>query len=432
VKVWVIDEKRCVKTFSGYACAVRSVACSPDSSCIASGSWREVKVFNMHTSDVFRTILTNHWVKSVRFLDQHTLMYATEQSTFVIHALPERTNTPRPKLKNRLNRFFREAQFSFEFLQSQKRRTKTGSTKDSNVLMFKYQGLTTAISSDGTRIASTSGGAVKIWQTDGPSPNHGMANHHDHVYSVAFSEDGQLVASGSADNTAKLWDPTTGRCLHTFSHPDSITSVIFSQDSTLLASGSLDQKIRIWDTRTHNLILTFETPEPDIHYVHISLVFSPNGNRLVSLRHPFNWGDGSPKRVDLWEIATGKCFASMEVDEFDKVAFGGDGTSVILENSSETESERWSISPNQSTTDDDKDDHLSLPMKFVPLHDAQQSIPTRFYHYRRGRGWIVDEQERQVLWVPPDMENTGDSCGNRVVLGSPSGRVPIVDLAEVL
>jgi len=88
--------------------------------------------------------------------------------------------------------------------------------------------------------------------------------------------------------------------------------------------------------------------------------------------------------LELWEIATGKCLASMELDNsFDKVAFGGDGISVIVENSSETK--RWSISPNQSTDDDDKDDLSSFPMKFVPSHDAHQPVPTRFHHYRWWR-----------------------------------------------
>jgi hypothetical protein len=134
--------------------------------------------------------------------------------------------------------------------------------------------------------------------------------------------------------------------------------------------------------------------------------------------------------LELWEIATGKCLASMELDKlFNKVAFGGDGISVIVENSSETE--RWSISPNQSTDDDDKDDHSSFPMKFVPSHDSHEPVPTRFHHYRWWREWILDEQGRRILWVPPDMRSTGDSYGKKVVLGAASGLVPIVDISDV-
>jgi len=266
---------------------------------------------------------------------------------------------------------------------------------------------------------------VKIWQTDGSNPNHDMERHHNYVHSIAFSGDGQHIASGSEDHTAKLWNPSTGRRLHISTHPDKVSSVIFSPDSTLLASGSLDRKIRVWDTRTHNLISTFETPEHDIRYYHLSLGFSPNSNRLVSLREPLYLDERHSMRLELWEIATGTCLASVEIDRsFDKVVFGSDGTGVILESSNNTM--RWSISPNQSPADD----HSSLPVKFVPLHDTRQSVPTRLHYWQR-REWIVDEQERRVLWVPPEMRYTGDSYGKMVVLGSDSGRVPIVDFSGV-
>jgi WD40 repeat protein len=421
---------RCVKTFSGHENKVLSVACSPDALYIASGSRRKVKIFNMQTGDVFRTISTDDWVRTVQFLDQDRLMYATRDPTFVIQDLTKTTNTPTPASKNWLTRYFREAQVKFELLHSRYRHTKTNPTRDVNVLMFKYQGFGTAISSDGTRIASQAGNVVKIWQTDGPSPNHDMVGHQEYVHSVAFSEDGRLVASGSTDRTAKIWDPTTGRCLHTFNHPDWVTSVIFSPDSTLLACASFSQTIHIWDTRTHNLISSFETLSRGIRYYHFSLGLSPNGDRLVSLREPLHPGEKISVRLELWEIATGKCLTSMELDRcFDKVTFGVDGTSVILEDNGETM--RWSISPNRSTPDGDKDGHWSLPITFVPLHDTRQSAPPCLHHYQPLNEWILDEQERRVLWVPPDLRNTSDSYGKKVVLGSVSGRVPIVDVSDV-
>jgi hypothetical protein len=120
----------------------------------------------------------------------------------------------------------------------------------------------------------------------------------------------------------------------------------------------------------------------------------------------------------------------MEIDlSFDKITFGVDGTSIILENNKKMM--RWSISPNQSTSDHGEDDHSSLPMKFVPFPEAQQSIPTCFRHYPCQREWIVDEQKRRVLWVPPDMRHKSDSYGKKVVLGSVSGRVPIVDITDI-
>jgi WD40 repeat protein len=310
--------------------------------------------------------------------------------------------------------------------------SKTNVTEDATVLTFKYSGDSTAISSYGTRIASiTSGRVVAIWQTNGPSLNHDTASHHDTVESIAFSGDGQVIASGSADTTAKLWDPTTGRCFHTFKHPDPVTLVMFSPDSTLLSSVTAgNHAIRIWNTRTHKLISTLKNPSRVASYFDHSLGFSSNCSRLVSLERGYTRQDGQSARLELWEVATEKHLASMELDGYvEKVTFGVDGTSVVLDKISSTM--RYEISSIQSSSNDDKDGHSSPPMQFVRMDDKQQFVSSHLPCYRQESGWILDEQERRVLWVPPDLRNGSDAYGKKIVLGSDSGRVAILDFSDV-
>jgi WD40 repeat protein len=66
---------------------------------------------------------------------------------------------------------------------------------------------------------------------------------------VAFSRDGKTLASGSEDDTVRLWDVATGQQIGDPLSADTGTvwSVVFSPDGKTLASGSGDHTVRLWD-----------------------------------------------------------------------------------------------------------------------------------------------------------------------------------------
>ena len=65
---------------------------------------------------------------------------------------------------------------------------------------------------------------------------------------VAFSSDGQTLASGSHDQRIRFWDAQTGEYKSAFpGHTGHIFSVAFSPDGTTLASGSEDGTVRLWE-----------------------------------------------------------------------------------------------------------------------------------------------------------------------------------------
>jgi WD40 repeat protein len=67
------------------------------------------------------------------------------------------------------------------------------------------------------------------------------------VNSVVFSPDGKTLASGSYDDTVKLWDAQTRRELATLKgHDDVVFSVVFSPNGRTLASWSVDNTIKLW------------------------------------------------------------------------------------------------------------------------------------------------------------------------------------------
>src|SRR5262249_51630473 len=101
-----------------------------------------------------------------------------------------------------------------------------------------------------------------------------LAGHAGWVMSVAFSPDGQRLASASQDQTAKIWDSATGEELLTLKgHAGPVNGVAFSPDGQRLASGSVDRTVRIWDSATGKELFALKGHSGAVHGV----AFGPDG-----------------------------------------------------------------------------------------------------------------------------------------------------------
>jgi WD40 repeat protein len=108
-----------------------------------------------------------------------------------------------------------------------------------------------------------------------------LACHTNTVTSVAWSPDGQLLASGSADRTVRPWDGHKGVLLHTLEgHTDRVTSVAWSPDGQIFVSQS-DTMMRLW--RTHSWETLQVVEKETTQKSRDTLYFFPNVPRLSTL-----------------------------------------------------------------------------------------------------------------------------------------------------
>lgn len=175
----------------------------------------------------------------------------------------------------------------------------------------------------------------------GASPStRSLSGHQGEIFGLAFNPTNQILASGSGDQSIRLWDVQTGRLqIILKGHTAPIRTLAFSSKGNFLASGASDKTTRVWDLQTGKEAAIFSSIFGNIRAV----AFSPNGEILAST------GDGGSLRLLDWR-------ANKEVKAMKSgfgiiyaVAFSPSG-SVLATGSSDTHVHIWDPSSGQQQT----------------------------------------------------------------------------------
>ena len=143
-----------------------------------------------------------------------------------------------------------------------------------------------AFSPDGKQLASGGGepsrsGELKLWDpTSGKLLLEVPKAHKDAVLSLDFSRDGKLLASGSADRAARVWELPSGKLFRNLeAHSSHVLSVSLRGDSRRLASAGADNAVKTWDLEKSDVVTTFANFTKEVSF----LQYLNGGDELLAV-----------------------------------------------------------------------------------------------------------------------------------------------------
>ena len=205
-----------------------------------------------------------------------------------------------------------------------------------------------ALSDDGNLMATGSEDAtIMVWDTRSGALLRTLKGHTLTIWSLDFTPDGQQLVSGSYDRTLKFWNTADGKLLRSVqAHEQAIVTLAVSHDGKTVATGADDCNIRIWSVDNGTLVREIKGSEEHVQ----AIAFSPDDRWLISggrdkpvigelLQEVF--GDSRMNKgvtMRLWEVESGKMLQTFEHHGNDAtdMSFSPDGHWIALASADHT------------------------------------------------------------------------------------------------
>ncbi len=171
-------------------------------------------------------------------------------------------------------------------------------------IAFSPNGQTLA-SSGGYYTSNLADNIIRLWHVSDGSLLYKLEGHSDMVYSLAFTPDNQVLASGSRDGTVRLWQVTDGTMLRMVWGYGGISTI--SPDGQILATDGINGQVQLRRVSDGKLIRTFL---PDHTGYIFSLAFSPDSQKLAS-GWSDTWDGTGINAIQLWQVSEGTLLRSI-------------------------------------------------------------------------------------------------------------------------
>ncbi|MCB1765225.1 MAG: protein kinase [Candidatus Competibacteraceae bacterium] len=181
-----------------------------------------------------------------------------------------------------------------------------------------------AFSPNGQLIASAGDRTIRLWRIQGGPCLATWRGHAGMVNAIAFSPDGQWLASASGDRTVRLWRVESGQCAATLAgHAGGVSAIAFGPDGRLIASGGADRTVRLWRVDLKQCIAVLPGRTGRV----TSVAFSADGRWLASGSGSFSERRRDDDTVRLWRVENRQCVAAFpgHTSSVNTVAFSPDG-----------------------------------------------------------------------------------------------------------
>jgi WD40 repeat protein/serine/threonine protein kinase len=336
VKVFGWDGEKLVEfcTLEGHSAPVMAVSYSPDGKCLASGTEKEIKLWEADSLRAIRTVQTP--AQELAFTPDSQTLYAsatcaksTPVHTWTRWDVTTQNESPALSLEISVEPNFamhclsRDGKVLFlahgAHYPSSVRAIDTASGKDIYPRLGHVAPLNAiAISPDGGTLASAGEDrAVKVWNLADGRVLQSFAVHTDAVWGLAFSREGKLLATGSRDGTITLWDIPRGMQIRTLhGHSRSPSRIQFSPDGRMLAAGGESGIVKRWDLASGEEASPLPGPTGIVRCV----AFSPDGKLLAA--------GGENRTVLVHDLVGGGSQKFKTPSAVNEVAFSPDGRTL--------------------------------------------------------------------------------------------------------